>query len=326
MRIFSFLLVSLLFSSLKAQSIPSEILRLPKIQGLERRVKEEGANGSSCPSIIQEAEEELKRYYSQFTDQKRIQDEREHGPQDYREFDQNTVRLIDAARRGQHLRSYFLRESPYLFRLHVVIGRCHSSLGKSTHAVSHYTTAFRYASWELPLAKDPKQEKENIYLAMNRVFANPERIKEEEVSQIRRDASRFQKELDQYFALKKEYSQAVREIDVQEAKAARGKKATVARAIQERDLLKQKFESQTKILENIRNTSYRSYLKRRNQFHADTAYRTARDVKKLELKNQIRFTSLNRSSFLRGRGMQAQIAEEDRTRLKISRDTEHFCN
>ncbi len=316
MKILSFLFFSLFFSSLKAQSIPSEILRFPKIQSLEKRIPGEGANGSSCPSIIREAEEELKRYYSQFTDQKRIQDERDHKPQDYRKFDQNTVRLIDSAQRGQLLRSYFLRESPYLFRLHVVIGRCHSALGKSTHAVSHYTTAFRYASWELPLKEDPKQEKEKIYLAMNRVFADPERIKEEEVSQTRQDASRFPKELDQYFALKKEYSQAVREIDVQEAKAARGKKATVAQAIQERDSLKQKFESQTKVLENIRNTSYQSYLKRRNQFHADTAYRTAKDVKKLELENQIRFSSLNRSSFLRGRGIQAQIAEEDRTRLK----------
>ncbi|MCR9142968.1 MAG: hypothetical protein NXI24_12005 [bacterium] len=289
------------------------------------------------------ARAELDRYYAQFIHEKRTADERRDPSLSYGNLDANALRLLILREDQEYARSEFQGESPYLFRLHRILGRVYSEPGYAPdfrRALREYAAALRYTGRPLPAllanigtpvlptadgAPDPAANpvatgvpadrqiaRERIYMAMLRGFADPNRIAQESNANVAEAARNFRVLLDQYRLLKPELSEAIRGISVAEAAAVRRIPGvpTVAQARATLAQTQARFDQLSADLEGIRTGPYQEYRDRDRRIEGDVAYRMALLSRDLELGNKNRERNERRSSYKRGIGDQAGI---DRT-------------
>ena len=277
-----------------------------------------------CDSIIDNLQIEIKKYTTQFVEDKRILDERRRENIDFHKLDKNTIRLLTLARRNEYGKIQFLGESPLMYRLHRALGRCYAIQKDNYRALSEYSMAFRYTSfeqpWREPAARTPaelleakaKKElelREERYMLMRKSFAGADRLKEESDANIARAGRRFSEALEEYWKLKIETTQAWRRIDAYIARNARGDRSvSPADARAEYRTLKTRLEGVLGVLEGIRIGPYRSYHKAKQKEDGELAFRMAILIKGLEEKNKKLSRILNRSSYSRGVG--SSVLEE----------------
>ncbi len=133
----------------------AQLLQGADIATLEQKL---AATENNCPAIQAEAKEQLQRYYAQFSEKRRIAVERMNNPYgDRQRLDQNAVRLLSHLLSDRPATPYYLGESPYLFRLHLILARCEKQLGHRRQAISAYAMALRYAAIEPPTLEQQEQ-------------------------------------------------------------------------------------------------------------------------------------------------------------------------
>ena len=136
-----------------------------------------------------------------------------------------------------------------------------------------------------PLQSDDPREKR--YAWMRRIFANSDRLAQEDDRQLQRAAREFQSEYENYQKLKQAYYTARPQVDVAELQQLRQRQAnpTPAAARQKRDDLQRQWQQSRQKLERIRQNEYQRYLQQRRQRHSAAAYQMALQVRRLELEN-----------------------------------------
>lgn len=278
--------------------LDSIIAAAPVIQRLENSL---GAPSPDYASIAEEAQRQLKQFYTQATvqpnfNEKRIQSERYLTPN--LSLDANARRLLVQARLQTKARPQFLRESPYLFRLHSILAGAYAGQNRPLKSINEYTMAWRYAKIEpptieektrlkqlqkkmlMPLASDankainPKtpdnkaitKQREERYHWMQHVFADPQRIKQEEDPSLQEAAYLF-------------------------------RKVYLNNQSNETTENKQK-------LENIRKTAYPRYVKKRRERQSKTAWQMALQIRRLELQNKELYRHRKRNFYKTGQGHQ----------------------
>ncbi|MDF3819521.1 hypothetical protein P3G55_06405 [Leptospira sp. 96542] len=103
----------------------------------------------SIDTKIKEGEGLLKRYYSQFIEEKRIWEDREKGNIYNSRTEQNDIRLLLWEKTHKNSESYIVRDSPLLYELHIRLARLYVEKEKFAPALRHYIAAFRYHPLDL---------------------------------------------------------------------------------------------------------------------------------------------------------------------------------
>ncbi|GBF50291.1 hypothetical protein LPTSP4_18160 [Leptospira ryugenii] len=140
-----------------------------------------------------EVEGLLKRYYSQFIEEKRIWEDRERGNIYNSRSDQNDVRLLLWKNTHRLTETYIVRDSPVLYDLHIRAAKLYAEQGKSAPALRHYLAAFKYHPLDLSEemymnGEWQKEDYKNLFLGpanthrdtfqkMNDAYADWERAK-----------------------------------------------------------------------------------------------------------------------------------------------------
>lgn len=320
-RAFLFVLGLGTFAGLAAQTVrdplvykrPHEVgIDVAALAAAERALA--GPN-PDCAGIRESMAREIAKFTTQFVADKRIQEERRTSQYDPRRLDKNTVRLLALARSQEFDRVDFLGESPLMYRLHSLLGRCYEKEESPYRALSEYAMAMRYSTFEQPFGPPPVKQaaselsgeplalREDRYLLMLEGFANTERLEQIADANEKQAGEAFRQTLAAYHKAKLESEQARQRIDAFIARRARGD-TTVdpARARAEFEQLDARRIELLARLESDRLGAYRTYNRRRSARDGDTAYRMALLVKELETRNKKLDRVLNRSSFYRGRG------------------------
>ena len=295
-----------------------------KVLALEEEAKISNANFSKIESQTKKL---LSNYYEQFADKKKILYER----QEKINLSKNNVRLRTLSKSKEFVIPPFVRESPLLFSLHSTLAKAYAKQEKNLLAIQQYQSAFRYAIVEflsieeekkekeakIELIKDTnlkeekkflnslkdisQEEKEKRYKWMNRYFMNEKRLLEED-PQIQEIGKKFQTEWKNYQKLKKESIQAKSDLALARFELARGKSNRVLEAKDKLEELRNTWKEKTDILEEIRNNSYKNYLKKRREKYGEVAYEMAIEIRKKELKTKRTYRKQKKISYLRGRG------------------------
>lgn len=98
---------------------------------------------------IREVEGLLKRYYSQFIEEKRIWEDRERGNIYNSRSDQNDVRLLLWQNTHKLAETFVVRDSPVLYELHLRAAKLYAEAGKTAPSLRHYLAGFRYHPLDL---------------------------------------------------------------------------------------------------------------------------------------------------------------------------------
>lgn len=243
-------------------------------------------------AIIAGAREQLDRYYSQFVEDKLTEDERRNEALSYAGMSTNALRRVLRERERLYGRSYFQGESPYLFRLHRILGRAYAALGtqESDRALAEFSMALRYTGRDLAMNADlaapvglANEEpavwvdaaREQRYMLMLRTFADPDRIAQEPNAAIATAAQNFRKSMEDYARIKPALEEAEKAVDVVQSMRLRGVTPpfTEAEARRRRDDLRNERIVVLTQLEEIRLGPYRVYLREKQTYEGDTAYR-----------------------------------------------------
>ncbi len=312
------------------------------IERLEESLQQQGQAKPVFRQILSEASAQLKAYYSQFIQKKRIAYERNQQSPPRHKLDQHSLRLLEQEKRKKFAKPYFVEEVPFLFRLHVITAKSHAALGEPQKAVAAFAMAFRYAKVE-PLTLEEQRwqkkiqrldflqlsqrkldefrqelasqtdiaftdnERETSYATMSRGFADTVRVSQENNPQYKADAKDFRDEWQRYKQLKKAYRKAARQVDVAKAQNARNfnrNNVDINSIRQQRDGLKSQWEQSKETLEQIRKGSYTNYIIRRRAFHSDVAYQMALQIRRLELENKTLLERKKRPVYLRSIGIE----------------------
>ncbi len=244
--------------------------------------------------IIARAREQLDRYYSQFVEDKLTEDERRNEPLSYAGLSANALRRVLRERERLYGRSYFQGESPYLFRLHRILGRAYSSIGsqETDRALAEFSMALRYTGRDLAMPADlpvpvgmadedpaaaDAAAREQRYMLMLRTFADPDRIAQEPNAAIATAAQNFRGLMEEYARLKPELAEAGKTVDVVQSMRLRGVTPPVSAEEARRTLdeLRNRRNIVLTQMEEIRFGPYRVYLREKQSNEGDTAYRMA---------------------------------------------------
>lgn len=291
--------------SLDAQDIhkkPFELFTVEQINALETQV---GQPQGDFTQIAQTSRTMLNQWYRQFIKDKRIADQRHYPLFDPVNSNINITRLIAEARNRKNIAPYFLGDSPYLQRLHIVLGMAYEKNNDPIHALWSYSMALRYSKRETRLS-GPREKNKVLkgFLQMSRSWSNPDRLEEESDPQQKTAAQQFNQQLKEYYIATSRCEKLQREVYAKEAQMVRGQAgpADVTAVKNSRDAVcdseKRLFES----LSEIQSGAYNSYVKTRNKKEAGVAYNMALLVKKIEDQNTINFRKKNEGSFLRSIG------------------------
>jgi len=252
---------------------PSALIDPAAIERAEALVADPAADPLEAIALLTQ---QLKLYSRQFVENKRIEDERRSEALSYKNMDVNMTRLISLFRHLESGRGFFIGESPYLFRIHSALARAYERLSRNSHALNHYVMALRYVTFDGGCRVDPagEKEKEALYLAMARTFADGERIKEEGGRAAQ--AAQFRTLITEYVATKKRYEEAVKRVDVAEAELVRGTpRETPDEARSKRDALKQELDAVSGRLEAIRQGEFQDYCTKKGESLASNFYAIA---------------------------------------------------
>ncbi len=286
---------------------PQDVIQEVNIARLEAELEKQ--NPACMPAnddpeaVVPRAIREINAYTTQFLTDKITQEERRNQTQQTGEFDINTIRLISAGRDREYGRIYFQGEYPFLYRLHVILGKCYEIENQPYRALGEYATAFRYTGYDF---RDDAVDANSIidrYRLMLDGFADPDRIAQENDPEIKTAAAEFLDSMKKYDDLKVRLEEAKKGVDVARARLSRGIPGdTEAQAAAKAQALQTEMDSLLASLEKIRTGAYKKYYERKRERDGDLAYTMAVLIRKLEIENKNLSRILNRSSFYRGLG------------------------
>ncbi|TGN19493.1 hypothetical protein EHS15_09185 [Leptospira idonii] len=238
----------------------------------------------SVETKIREAEGLLKRYYSQFIEEKRIWEDREKGNIYSSRSDSNDIRLLLWESTHKHSETYIVRDSPVLYQLHIRLAKLYAESEKYAPSLRHYLAAFRYHPLDQTevMFRDGEWQKEDYQslfvgsaLEHKQVWANKEKAE-------------------------KEYKQAKDELHLSSARSARSGKSPseirIEEALQEEIVRSRERNLKTAIqnYETSLQTRYLPYLNQKQQSDSQTLYAMANVVKKIEDDNKERLKIINK--------------------------------
>ncbi|MCB1137602.1 MAG: hypothetical protein KDK23_02560, partial [Leptospiraceae bacterium] len=271
---------------------PQDIYDLAAIQNLENQLEQ----GQPPDVLAAEVERQIARYTSQFSAEKRIAAERQQIPEGNQHWDVNLVRLIQLARQREPGKRFFLGHSPFLYRLHVLLGRCYEEQGDIKRALAEYNMAFRYNPLEIPVDSLPVRtaspdtrnatEREKIYLAMLDGFANPDRIAQESNQTWAQDARRFRELMEQYTQLRKDLEQQRKQPAVARSVILRGGQADPAAEEARLQEMERRMETLIGQMEAIRTGTFAGYKAKKERDNGDLVFRMAELTREIERKNK----------------------------------------
>lgn len=258
---------------------------VPVIPGADTPVDAGVESGpKNLETKIREAEGLLKRYYSQFIEEKRIWEDREKGNVYNSRTEMNDIRLLLWQSTHKNTETYIVRDSPLLYQLHIRLARLYVESEKYAPALRHYLAAFRYHPLEMT----------------EEGFRNGEWQKEDVLGY---DASSA-KEHDRFYNEWKQAEQKLKKtkdnIHIKESNWIReGKsladltpqskvwKEDVRLAEENRKQTKQRYDESV-------NQRYLAYLNKRKQIESNDLYAFANVVRKLEDDNKERLKIVNK--------------------------------
>lgn len=238
----------------------------------------------SLETKIREAEGLLKRYYSQFIEEKRIWEDREKGNVYNSRTEMNDIRLLLWQSTHKHTETFIVRDSPLLYSLHIRLAKLYVESEKFAPALRHYLAAFRYHPLEMTEEgfRTGEWQKEDV-LGYDQLSANEhERLYQEWV----KAEQRFKKAKD--------------DIHIKESNWIREGKTLSDLKIQSKQWnenirLLDDSRRQAKVnYDNSYNQRYLSYLNKRKQIESSDLYAFANVVKKLEDDNKERLKIVNK--------------------------------
>ncbi|TGL59101.1 hypothetical protein EHQ58_09295 [Leptospira ognonensis] len=129
---------------------PADTTTIPPADGIVTPTDPTAETGpKSNETKIREAEGLLKRYYSQFIEEKRIWEDRERGNIYNSRSDQNDIRLLLWQNTHKDSETFIVRDSPILYDLHIRAAKLYAENGKTAPSLRHYLAAFRYHPLDL---------------------------------------------------------------------------------------------------------------------------------------------------------------------------------
>lgn len=252
----------------------------PILQGM-------GNPDPDCETIGGEADRLLDLYYSQFVEEKKTAYDRRTAPPLTDGFDANRMRLLSMERSRMVGPVAFQGDSPYLFSLHFMKGRCAELAGDRSRAALHYIEAFRYTALVLPWKSAEDDTNGGISRdtleTMGGSFSNPGRISEESDPAIRTAALRFQDLGPEYRRNTEELAMARDNVAAAQAALARGKTADPVAARAEVARLEQENLQLINELIAMRDGPFQSYMTRKGRITGELAFRLARVFHDIEL-------------------------------------------
>lgn len=233
---------------------------------------------------IREAEGLLKRYYSQFIEEKRIWEDREKGNVYNSRTEMNDIRLLLWQSTHKHTETFIVRDSPLLYYLHTKLAKLYVESEKFAPALRHYLAAFRYHPLEMT--------EEGYRLG--------EWQKEDVLGYDESAAKEHERLYNEWIQAEQKYKKTKDQIHIKESAWIReGKKLS--------DLLPQSklWNDEVRLLDDARkkakvsyddsyNKRYLTYLNKRKQIESNDLYAFANVIKKLEDDNKERLKIVNK--------------------------------
>ncbi|WP_246047996.1 tetratricopeptide repeat protein [Leptospira ilyithenensis] len=238
----------------------------------------------SLDTKIREGEGLLKRYYSQFIEEKRIWEDRERGNVYSSRSDQNDIRLLLWQNTHKLSETLVVKDSPVLYELHTRMARLYTEKEKYAPALRHYIAAFRYH----PL--DPSEER----------FRQGEWQKEDYKSLFAPSAKEHQRIWETKDKAEKDWKQAKDDKHSVLADLARTKRPLseiLAEEKRQDEIIKNRsstLQTASKNYDDSFKSRYAAYLLGKQQSDSKTFYDMANVVKKIEDDNKERLKIVNK--------------------------------
>lgn len=233
---------------------------------------------------IREAEGLLKRYYSQFIEEKRIWEDREKGNVYNSRTEMNDIRLLLWQSTHKHSETFIVRDSPLLYYLHTKLAKLYVESEKFAPALRHYLAAFRYHPLEMT----------------EEGYRTGEWQKEDVLGYDETSAKEHERLYQNWVKAETNYKKAKDEIHIKESNWIReGKK------LSDLKLESNQWNNDVRLLDDVRkqtkidyeksyNERYLLYLNKRKQIESNDLYAFANVVKKLEDDNKERLKIVNK--------------------------------
>ncbi|TGL52331.1 hypothetical protein EHQ59_09820 [Leptospira kemamanensis] len=233
---------------------------------------------------IREAEGLLKRYYSQFIEEKRIWEDREKGNVYNSRTEMNDIRLLLWQSTHKHAETFIVRDSPLLYYLHTKLAKLYVESEKFAPALRHYLAAFRYHPLEMT----------------EEGYRTGEWQKEDVLGYDETSAKEHERLYQNWVKAETNYKKAKDEIHIKESNWIReGKK------LSDLKLQSNQWNNDVRLLDDVRkqtksdyeksyNERYLVYLNKRKQIESNDLYAFANVVKKLEDDNKERLKIVNK--------------------------------
>lgn len=246
----------------------------------------------SAETKVKEAEGLLKRYYSQFIDEKRIWEERERGSIYSSRTEQNDIRLLLFETTHRNSETLLVKESPILYELHIRLARLYSEIDKPAIAIRHFIGAYRYRS----------------LATTDEFYRSPNWQKEDFRNQFVAGAKSHQQAFDEKKEAQTQLKVAKDKIHILEAEAIRsGKSVSDVQGSVEAQLrvIEQKKKSLIKAEEQFAKSeseNYLNYQKTKQIEDSKNFFEMAKMIKKIEDENKERLKIINKLS-VAGKGI-----------------------
>ncbi|TGM69652.1 hypothetical protein EHQ96_09045 [Leptospira levettii] len=233
---------------------------------------------------IREAEGLLKRYYSQFIEEKRIWEDREKGNVYNSRTEMNDIRLLLWQSTHKHSETFIVRDSPLLYYLHTKLAKLYVESEKFAPALRHYIAAFRYHPLEMT----------------EEGFRMGEWQKEDVFGYDESSAKEHERLYTEWIQAEQKLKKAKDDIHLKESNWIREGKQ-LSELVSQRKLWNDEVrlieESRKKAKSNYEdsyNKRYLAYLNKRKQIESNDLYAFANVVKKLEDDNKERLKIVNK--------------------------------
>ncbi len=307
---------------------PSELITQEEVLNLENDYRALLSNPDQgrekAFQIISRGSGLLTRFYSQFTEGRRIEYERRTEPLLTSGFDVNALRLHALQMNRTVQSSSFLGHSPYLNRIHYVMGMASELTDDKAAAVRHYKSALRFVRLQPFTELIPPPEKAESLTVFLSQIVTPENYLSiyKEYLKYRQEAAVFQEQMDIGFAdkyrLAEETDPVIRDYALRTSEILKEMPVLIRRMESDRksaseDLrdsgLKQTAAAslnallqKEKMLHEIRTTEFARYAAMRSRTDGELVFRLARILKDQEHLLREEDAYAKRDSFSAGMG------------------------
>ncbi|WP_004472214.1 hypothetical protein [Leptospira santarosai] len=245
---------------------------------------------------VSEIQKVLDRYYSQFIDSRRIEEEKRLGKIFDEKTNRNTIRLLILNMFSKLAPSGMMRDSPILFELHVLLSKEYEKKKQNAKAIESALAAIRYRDFSHTEEEflDPRRLAE-IFDPVERQAALSHRKSVENLEKSKKDLKNSR----DFFHLFEANSIRGKETKITEQDSS-GRTFERTLSVSELSAFKEKivlFENDLKNKEkeynDSRSDSYENFRKKKSREDADLVYYLARLVKQAESENKERLKVLN---------------------------------